>query len=85
VLLGLEPRRKKERKPLIPMVLATLMSRGRRDASRFRSESIRESVHPARYAANHSFITKMVVLVMAVLFQFTLYRRAVRAQQNAAW
>jgi hypothetical protein len=39
---------------------------------------------PARYAANHSFVTKMAVLVVAVLFQFTVYRRAVRAQLDAA-
>ncbi len=38
---------------------------------------------PARYAANHSFVTKMAVLTVAILFQFTLYRRAVRAQQES--
>ena len=40
---------------------------------------------PARYAANRSFVTKMAVLVVAVLFQFTLYRRAVQAQQEAEY
>jgi hypothetical protein len=37
---------------------------------------------PARYAANHSFVTKMAVLIVVVVFQFTLYRRAVQAQQE---
>jgi len=35
---------------------------------------------PARYAANTSFLVKMVLLLVAVLFQYTVYRRAVRAQ-----
>lgn len=38
---------------------------------------------PARYAANHSFVTKMAVLTVAILFQFTFYRRAVRALPEA--
>lgn len=39
---------------------------------------------PARYAANYSFLTKMTLLVVAVLFQYTLYRRAVRAEAAAS-
>lgn len=39
---------------------------------------------PARYAANYSFLTKMSLLVIAILFQYTFYRRAVRAQAGAA-
>jgi hypothetical protein len=34
---------------------------------------------PARYAANKSFVTKMIILPTAILFQYTIYRRAVRA------
>jgi hypothetical protein len=41
-------------------------------------------VDPARYAANYSFRTKMSLLVVAMLFQYTLYRRAVRAEAGAA-
>jgi uncharacterized protein DUF6644 len=33
---------------------------------------------PARYAANRSFLTKMCLLLTAILFQYTIYRRAVR-------
>jgi uncharacterized protein DUF6644 len=32
---------------------------------------------PARYAANHSFQFKMIMLPVAALFQYTLYRRTV--------
>lgn len=39
---------------------------------------------PARYAANYSFLTKMSLLVIAVLFQYTFYRRVVRAEARAA-
>jgi hypothetical protein len=38
---------------------------------------------PARYAANYSFVTKMSLLLVAVLFQYTLYRRIVRAESAA--
>jgi hypothetical protein len=38
---------------------------------------------PARYAANTSFLVKMSVLLVAVLFQYTVYRRAVRAKVAA--
>jgi hypothetical protein len=34
---------------------------------------------PARYAANYAFRTKMSVLCLAVLFQFSLFRRAIRS------
>jgi hypothetical protein len=34
---------------------------------------------PARYAANTSFGVKMIVLPSAILFQYTVYRRAVQA------
>jgi len=33
---------------------------------------------PARYAANHSFQFKMVMLPLAVLFQYILYRSVIR-------
>ena len=39
---------------------------------------------PARYAANTSFVTKMCILVVAVLYQYTLYRRVVRAEAASA-
>lgn len=39
---------------------------------------------PARYAANHSFLVKMSVLTIAILFQYTLHRRVVRADVSAA-
>ncbi|MEQ1883746.1 MAG: DUF6644 family protein [Bryobacteraceae bacterium] len=35
---------------------------------------------PARYAANTSFLVKMTTLLIAVLFQYTIYRRAVKAK-----
>ncbi len=38
---------------------------------------------PARYAANKSFLTKMCLLVSAIIFQYTVYRRAVRAETAA--
>jgi len=33
---------------------------------------------PARYAANRSFVFKMSLLLLTILFQYSLYRRAVR-------
>ena len=39
---------------------------------------------PARYAANTSFLTKMCILVVAVLYQYTVYRRVVRAEAASA-
>jgi hypothetical protein len=33
---------------------------------------------PARYAANASFLTKMTLLLIAIVFQYTVYRRTVR-------
>src|SRR5579864_618341 len=38
---------------------------------------------PARYAANKSFLTKMSLLLVAILFQFTVYRKVVRAESVA--
>jgi hypothetical protein len=38
---------------------------------------------PARYAANTSFVVKMIVLPSAILFQYTVYRRAVEADAAA--
>jgi hypothetical protein len=38
---------------------------------------------PARYAANTSFLVKMIVLPTAVLFQYTVYRKAVKAEAAA--
>jgi hypothetical protein len=35
---------------------------------------------PARYAANKSFLTKMSLLLVAILFQFTVFRKVVRAE-----
>jgi len=35
---------------------------------------------PARYAANKSFLVKMTVLLVAILFQYTFYRRVVRTE-----
>jgi hypothetical protein len=35
---------------------------------------------PARYAANTSFVTKMSLLLASILFQYTIYRRIVRAE-----
>ena len=40
-------------------------------------------VDPARYAANYSFRSKMSLLVIAILFQYTIYRRVVRAEAGA--
>jgi hypothetical protein len=34
---------------------------------------------PARYAANTAFKTKLVLLCLAILFHFTIFRRAVRS------
>ena len=39
---------------------------------------------PARYAANYSFVTKMCTLLVAILFQYTFYRRVVRKEAAAA-
>ncbi len=41
-------------------------------------------VDPARYAANYSFVTKMSLLLVAILFQYTFYRKVVRAESAAA-
>lgn len=38
---------------------------------------------PARYAANKSFLTKMSILMIAILFQYTVYRRVLRAESSA--
>lgn len=38
---------------------------------------------PARYAANRSFLTKMSLLSVAILFHFTVYRKVVRAESVA--
>jgi hypothetical protein len=38
---------------------------------------------PARYAANKSFLTKMSLLLVAILFQFTVYRKVIRAESLA--
>jgi cation transport ATPase len=35
---------------------------------------------PARYAANRSFQVKMLILIAAVVFQFTVFRKTVRSQ-----
>ena len=45
---------------------------------------------PARYAANTAFKTKLVILVVAILFHFTVFRRVIRAKsppalRQAAW
>lgn len=34
---------------------------------------------PARYAANTAFKTKLVILLAAILFHFTVFRRAIRS------
>jgi hypothetical protein len=39
---------------------------------------------PARYAANTSFLTKMCILLTAICFQYTLYRRMLRAEIASA-
>jgi hypothetical protein len=36
---------------------------------------------PARYAANYAFRTKMMLICAAALFQFTIYKRAVRSSE----
>ena len=38
---------------------------------------------PARYAANYSFVTKMSLLLAAIVYQYTFYRKAVRAEAAA--
>ena len=38
---------------------------------------------PARYAANKSFLVKMPTLLAAILFQYTVCRRAVKAKMAA--
>ncbi len=38
---------------------------------------------PARYAANKSFLTKMTILLVAILFQYTLYRKVLRTESSA--
>jgi|SRR5215472_10204701 hypothetical protein len=45
---------------------------------------------PARYAANTAFKTKLVILIFAILFHFTVFRSATRAKippapRQAAW
>jgi len=35
---------------------------------------------PARYAANRSFQVKMLILMAAIVFQFTVFRKTVRSQ-----
>ena len=37
---------------------------------------------PARYAANRSFVTKMSVLSVAVVFQYTIYRAVLRSEAS---
>ena len=37
---------------------------------------------PARYAANKSFLTKMSILGVAILFQYTLYRAVLRTESS---
>jgi hypothetical protein len=39
---------------------------------------------PVRYAANTAFKTKLVILVMAILFHFTIFRKVVRANAPPA-
>ena len=36
---------------------------------------------PARYAANIAFKTKLVVLLLAIVFHFTIFKRAVRTDE----
>src|SRR5215472_6907806 len=36
---------------------------------------------PARYAANTAFKTKLVILIAAILFHFTVFRKATRADK----
>ena len=35
---------------------------------------------PARYAANTAFKTKLVILILAILFHFTTFRKVIRAK-----
>lgn len=37
---------------------------------------------PARYAANRSFQVKMILLLMAIIYQFTIFRRTVRSETS---
>jgi hypothetical protein len=39
---------------------------------------------PARYAANTAFKTKLVLLALAILFHFTVFRRALRSDEPAS-
>ena len=39
---------------------------------------------PARYAANTAFKTKLVLLSLAVLFHFTVFRRTLRMDEPAS-
>jgi uncharacterized protein DUF6644 len=39
---------------------------------------------PARYAANTAFKTKLVILLAAILFHFTVFRKVVRAEAPPA-
>lgn len=39
---------------------------------------------PARYAANRSFLAKMSLLIVAILFQYTVYRKVLRAESSTA-
>ncbi|HLK50723.1 MAG TPA: DUF6644 family protein [Bryobacteraceae bacterium] len=39
---------------------------------------------PARYAANTAFRTKLVILLAAILFHFTVFRKVVRAETPPA-
>ena len=39
---------------------------------------------PARYAANTAFKTKLVLLALAILFQFTVFRRTLRSEAPAS-
>ena len=38
---------------------------------------------PARYAANHSFLTKMTLLAITIVFQYSFYKRVVRAEAKS--
>jgi hypothetical protein len=45
---------------------------------------------PARYAANTAFKTKLVILIFAILFHFTVFRKVVQAKtlpapRQAVW
>jgi uncharacterized protein DUF6644 len=39
---------------------------------------------PARYAANTAFKTKLVILVIAILYHFTIFRNGIRANPSPA-